>query len=358
MLIHPTVHFLIQLMETTKRILLTGASGTVGIEVLHLLVKQEAFKVFVFDKKTNRSDKLFSPLKDKVELIYGDLSNENDIRAIPENIDAVIHLGAIIPPKSDEDPELTYRVNVLGTKALIEVLKMKSPLAFVLYSSSISVYGDRIENPDITINDPLNPGKGDIYAESKIKAEEIIKNSKLDWSIFRLAAIMKNHKISKLMFHMPLNTQLEICTPKDAAVAFVNAIYKRDILTGKIFNLGGGEKCRITYELFLEKSFKLFGLGKINFPLHTFAQKNFHCGLFKDGEILENILHFRNDTLDSYFEETKKSIPFTRKLMGTLFRVFIKQALMNQSEPLRAVKTNDKNLISRFFIKKELPLTT
>lgn len=355
--IHPTVYFLVQHMETTKRILLTGASGTIGIEVLHLLVKQQTFKVFVFDKRTSRSTKLFSPFKNKAEIIYGDLRSENDIQSIPDNIDIVIHLGAIIPPKADENPLLTRLINIEGTKLMVEMLEKKSPNAFFLYSSSISVYGDRVQNPDITINDSLNPSIGDIYGESKIKAEEIIRNSKLDWSIFRLAAIMKNHKISKLMFHMPLNTQLEICTPRDAAAAFVNAIDKRDILNGRIFNLGGGEKCRITYELFLEKSFRLFGLGKINFPLHTFAQKNFHCGLYKDGEILENILHFRNDTLDSYFEETKHSIPFITKLMGILFRVIIKRILLNQSEPLRALKTNNKEMISLFFLKKELPLT-
>lgn len=344
-------------MKTTKRVLLTGASGTVGIEVLRLLVEQDACKVIVFDKKTRRATKLLSPYRSRAEVIYGDLCNENDIRKIPGNIDVVIHLGAIIPPKADENPELTYGVNVMGTKAIIKELELKSPNAFFLYSSSISVYGDRIQNPDITINDPLNPSEGDLYGESKIKAEEIIKNCQLDWSIFRLAAIMKNHKISKLMFHMPLDTQLEICTPKDTAMAFVNAIPKKEILRGKIFNLGGGDKCRITYEMFLEKSFRLFGLGKINFPLHTFAQRNFHCGLLKDGDILENILHFRNDTLDSYFKETQHSIPFTTKLMGTLFRGIIKRVLVNQSEPLRALKTNNKELINRFFVRKEYPLT-
>jgi len=350
--------FSTQRMETTKRILLTGASGTIGIEVLHLLVEQEAFKVFVFDKKSNRSTKLFSPYKNKIEILYGDLSNENDIRIIPDHLDIVIHLGAIIPPKADENPVLTQLININGTKSIIETLEKRSPNAFFLFSSSISVYGDRVQNPDITINDALNPSNGDVYGDSKVHAEEIIKNSKLDWSIFRLAAIMKNHKLSKLMFHMPLNTQLEICTPKDTARAFMNAINKREILKGRIFNLGGGEKCRITYEMFLEKSFRLFGLGKINFPLHSFAQKNFHCGFYKDGDILENILHFRNDTLESYFNETKRSIPFITKLMGTMFRVIIKQLLLNQSEPLRAVKTNDKALISHFFLKKEFPVTS
>ena len=343
-------------MKSTTKVLLTGASGTVGIEVLRLLVNENGFQVTVFDKKTHRATRLLSPFKGKINIIYGDICNSKDIQKIPGNIDVAIHLAAIIPPKADENPELTYRVNVLGTKSIIKELEDKSPNIFFLYSSSVSVYGDRVLNPDITVNDPLNASDRDFYGETKIKAEELIKNCKLDWSIFRLAAIMKNHKMSKLMFHMPLNTQLEICSPKDTAKAFVEAISKSEVLSGRIFNLGGGEKCRISYEVFLEKSFRLFGLGKLNFPLNTFAQRNFHCGIMRDGNILEDILNFRNDTLDSYFKETKHSISFMTKIISILFRGLIKRVLLNQSEPFNAVKTKNQELISHFFLKKEFPL--
>jgi nucleoside-diphosphate-sugar epimerase len=343
-------------MLPLQNILLTGASGTVGIEVLQLLIERDTFHVIVFDKKTIRSTRLFAPYKNRVNIIYGDICNERDIMRIPENIDTVIHLAAIIPPLAEENPLLTYNVNVNGTKGLLNGLEKKSPNAFFLYSSSVSVYGDRVSNPYITINDPINPSDRDLYGRSKIEAEDLIKNSKLNWSVFRLAAIMKNHKISKLMFHMPLETQLEICSPKDTAKAFVEAISCEDVLKGKVFNLGGGEKCRITYELFLQKSFNLFGLGKLNFPVNTFAQRNFHCGILNDGDELENILHFRLDTLDSYFEDTKKSISFGTKFLSTLFRTIIKRSLVKKSEPLNAVITNNKELLNHFFFKKkELP---
>ena len=341
-------------MLQIKNILLTGASGTIGIEVLQLLIEKNIFHVTVFDKKTIRSTRLFAPYKNRANIIYGDICNTNDIMRIPDNINVVIHLAAIIPPAAEENPLMTYNVNVKGTKGLLDVLEIKSPNAFFLYSSSVSVYGDRVSNPYITINDPLNPSDRDLYGRSKIEAEELIKSSKLNWSVFRLAAIMKNHKISKLMFHMPLETQLEICTPKDTAKAFVEAITCKEVLMGKVFNLGGGEKCRISYELFLQKSFNLFGLGKLNFPDNTFAQKNFHCGILNDGDELENILHFRHDTLDSYFEDTKKSISFGTKFLSTLFRTFIKRSLLKKSEPLNAVITNNKELLNHFFFKKKV----
>jgi len=343
-------------MKPVIKVLLTGASGTVGSEVLRQLVVLNTVKLIVFDKKNARSSKLFAAYKNRIQIIYGDLCNDEDLKQIPDNINVAIHLAAVIPPLADDKPELAYKVNVAGTKGIIRILEENSPNAFLLYSSSISVYGDRISNPHITINDALQPSDGDIYARTKIEAEELIKQSKLDWSIFRLTAIMKNHKISKLMFHMPLSTRLEICTAQDAAKAFVSAITKRDVLSKRLFNLGGGDKCRITYENLLEKSFKLFGLGALNFPPNTFALRNFHCGIYKDGDLLENILHFRNETLETYFRETKQSISFFTKMSCTLFRVFIKKSLQSQSEPLQAFKTKDKQMLSHFFLKKDSPV--
>jgi len=343
-------------MKPAMNVLLTGASGTVGSEVLRQLAALNTVKLIVFDKKNARSSKLFATYKNHIQIIYGDLCNDEDLKQIPGNIDVAIHLAAVIPPLADEKPELAYRVNVAGTKGIIRILEENSPNAFLLYSSSISVYGDRITSPHITTNDALQPSDGDIYARTKIEAEELIRTSKLNWSIFRLTAIMKNHKISKLMFHMPLSTNLEICTAQDAAKAFVSAITKRDVLSKRVFNLGGGDKCRITYEKFLEKSFNLFGLGALNFPPNTFALRNFHCGIYLDGDLLENILHFRNETLETYFSDTKQSISFFTKMSCTLFRVFIKKGLQSQSEPLQAFKTQDKQMLNHFFLKKDYPV--
>ena len=151
------------------------------------------------------------------------------------------------------------------------------------------------------------------------------------------------------MFHMPLNTSIEIATPKDTARAFVNGIEKKEELSTKIYNLGGGKNCRITYKELLARSFKIYGLGKLDFPDKTFAEKNFHCGYYADGNELEKIIEFRNDDLDYYFDMTKNSIPPIQKILTQLFKKPIKYFLKKQSEPLIAYKRIDKNLKNRFF---------
>ena len=229
------------MINKTKSILLTGASGTVGFEVLKQLLEIPDLKITVFDKKTKASVKKLDSYADIVKLVYGDITDSGDLEKVVYDQDYIIHLAAIIPPTADDYPALAYRVNTEGTRNLVQLLEQHSPNCFFLYSSSISVYGDRLENPYISVGDPLNPSPGDEYALTKIGAEEIIQKSKLDWTIFRLAAIMGGHKMSKLMFHQPLDTSLEIATPQDTARAFVKAIDKREHLSKRIFNLGGGE---------------------------------------------------------------------------------------------------------------------
>ncbi|MCK4812537.1 MAG: NAD(P)-dependent oxidoreductase [Candidatus Marinimicrobia bacterium] len=350
-------------MNNKKRILITGASGTVGTALLKQLCSNNKYEeITVFDIDTRRTRRCFTRYKKHITCVFGDISKSGDIDAACRDQDIVIHLAAVIPPLADDMPELAHRVNVHGTQNLITALERYSPSAFICYASSISVYGDRLKDPNIRVGDPLHCSIGDYYAETKIAAEKLIQTSALNWSIFRLTAIMgvQNHKISKIMFHMPLNTSIEIATPEDTARAFYHMINKISLLSGKIFNLSGGPVCRITYNDFLTRSFTLFGLGKLNFPRNAFAGKNFHCGYYVDGNELENILHFRRDTIESYFTKVKKSISWIQRDCTYLVSGIIKHRLLLQSEPLNAIKMRNSMMIRRFFgaqfMKRSLPL--
>jgi len=335
-----------------KRVLLTGASGAVGREVLLQLSQiPEEIEITVFDRRTKDTEAFYRKVNKKFNLIYGDISVKDDVCDACKNKDVVIHLAAIIPPLADKKPELAEAVNIEGTRNLIDCLEDHSPDAFFIYSSSISVYGDRNRDPWIKTGDKLLPSDRDEYARTKIEAEKIITGSKLSWTIFRLTAIMGtgNHKPSALMFHMPLDTCLEIATPGDTGRAFVQALRHMEELKGKIFNLGGGEKCRISYRDFLSGSFSAMGLGSLDFRSNTFAGRNFHCGYYADGEALNDILDFRRDTLDDYFKALKESISPARRIAVIMLRKIIKRNLEKQSEPLAAVRTKNQTDIRHYF---------
>lgn len=345
-------------MESSeRRILLTGATGAIGSTVL-----AEIYPLYTADnitvllrpsKKATRIEKQYPGIR----IIYGSVTDSSAVEKACENQDAVIHLAAVIPPYFNKNPAASFRSNVEGTRCVTESLRKYSPEAFFLYASSVAVYGDRLKNPMIEVNDPLPSDLLDEYAKSKIAAEAIVRNSGLDWCIFRLSAIMGigNHKVSKILFHVPLETPMEIATVKDTARAFRLALNHREALSGKTFNLSGGDPCRVVYRDFLSSLFGFYGLGKAEFPENSFAKANFHCGYFKDADALEDILQFRRDTLESYYAEFKASVPGWMRFSASCFRFPVKYFLSTISEPKKALRRGDQEKI-RLFFGSELPV--
>lgn len=332
------------------RILLTGASGAIGSEVARQLVRNNNdYELVFFDLNKSSVRRRLSRYKRRAKIVYGDIRNRAELEQACHHIDIAIHLAAIIPIKAYTHPEETREVNIDGTQLLLECLEKNSPGCFLLYSSSISVYGDRLEDYWISVNDELKPSKGDNYGKSKIAAEKAIKESKLKWSIFRLTAIMGNHKPSGLMFFQPLSTKMEIATIEDTGRAFVNALECLEKLEQKVFNLGGGKDCRIQYDEFLERSFRQIGLGGANFPENAFAEQNFHCAYYKDSDVLNDILEFRRDDLEAYLKKERDKYSGFLKLIITMFRGLIKWLLLTQSEPYRAIKQGNQKAIEQFF---------
>ena len=91
------------------------------------------------------------------------------------------------------------------------------------------------------------------------------------------------------------------------------------------------------------------GLGKANFPEKAFADKNFHCGYYEDSDLLEDILHFQSDTLESYLQQEAKKIGPLTRLILPLVRNLVKKWLLTLSEPYRAWKTRDMEQMKKFY---------
>ena len=334
-----------------KTVLLTGASGEVGYEAFkELLKRKDKYKIRLLCLDNKQERKLFEPYADEAELIWGDLRNPDRVNLAATGVDAVIHVGAIIPPVADENPDLARAVNVEGTRNILSAIQEQSPRPKIVYTSSISVYGDRVENPYIRVGDSLNPSVGDEYAKTKIEAETLIQESDLSWAIFRLCGILTSRlKIQPLMFHMPLKTALEWCHRADAGYALVEALEHEEVW-GKIFNLGGGEHCRIEAKDFVVKMFSFYGLKPASLPARAFATKNFHSGYYADGDELEEILRFQRSTLERYFETVRKQISAAQRFfVGLIPSWATRKYFENLSEPLQAIRENNRELIVRFY---------
>ncbi|MBN2351483.1 MAG: SDR family NAD(P)-dependent oxidoreductase [Spirochaetales bacterium] len=314
-------------------VLVTGAMGIIGLNTVDELARHN-HRVRVFDLPTKRNKRTAKKFKPEIEIAWGDVRNQDDVRRAVCTVDAVIHLAAVIPPLADKKPALAEAVNVGGTANLVRALEEMAPSPRLVFTSSISVYGDRVANPYIGLDDPLTPNPDDGYAHHKIACESIIRASRLDWNILRLSYIvsLRKLKMDPIMWDIPLDTSFEICDSADAALALVNALAlppgSRETL-----HIAGGLRCRISYRNYLAGMFELFGIGRIAPPTRAFKTGGFHCG-FMDTERSERLLRYQRTTLEDYFAAVGR-IMRTRRFFLRPIRLIARQALFARSPHAR-----------------------
>lgn len=322
-----------------KKVLLTGAFGIVGMEVLEWLIKRN-YDIRIFDIETSTNKEKSEKYKDRAEIMWGDIRNKKKVDEAVRDIDVIIHLAAIIPPLADKKPDLASEVNVGGVKNIIDAIhqlpnRIKPKL---IYTSSVSIYGDRRTNPYIKKEDPPNPNPEDYYAQQKLEAERLIQQTPLDWTIFRLTYIVSPHKLEMdpIMFEIPLDTKFEICHAEDVALALVNAIECEEVW-GKTLLIAGGKKCRTSYKNYLKRMFDIFGIGFDGFPEEAFSHDKFHCA-YMETDTSQQLLKYQNHTIEEYYKEVEQAIGY-RYYFYKVFSGIAKYYLLKKSEYYQELKT-------------------
>lgn len=311
------------------KVLLTGAFGNVGLSTLKEMLKRN-YDIRIFDIKTKKNKRIAHKYKKSVEVFWGDIRNYKDVENAVSDIDAVVHVAAIIPPLADKKPKFAESVNVGGTANIVKAIENQPKKPKLIFTSSVAIYGDRLENPFITTEDILHPNHDDDYAKHKIKCEELIKNSGLEWAIFRLTYIVSLNKLQMdpLMFEMPLETCIEICDTNDVGLALTNAVESEEIW-GEVMHIAGGEKCRISYREYLNEMLGIFGIGFNKLPEEAFSRRGFHCG-FMTTHKSQALLNYQRYTLDDYFNAVRKKVAISR-LFTMMFKPIAQKYLLNKS---------------------------
>lgn len=175
-------------MIKLETILVTGGAGYIGTRVVELLLK-EGYNVRVLDRFTFGRESLYKLIDHpNLEVIEGDIRHIEDIVKATKSVYAVIHLAAIVgDPACALDSNLTLEVNYESTKVLVEICKYNN-VKRLLFASTCSAYG--VSDSILSEESKLSPLS--LYAESKIKSEQLIlENSKdeLVSTIFRLATV-------------------------------------------------------------------------------------------------------------------------------------------------------------------------
>ena len=329
-----------------KTVFVTGATGSMGGATLkELMARRDRFDIVTLARPSAKNRKLLAPCAGQpgVRIEWGDLTNYGDVERCVRGADVVLHPAAMISPEADRRPEQAWEINVGSAANIVKAIKAQpDPDAIRLVSvGTVAATGDRLAPIHWgRTGDPLKPSVFDTYACSKIAAERIVAESGLRyWASLRQTFIVIPDALSlmdPIMFHQPLGTCIEFCTVGDSGRLLANAC--EDGVPGefwrRFYNIGGGERCRVTYMHFLERAFALLGLGRPERVMERnwFATRNFHCQWYEDSDVLESLLHFRAEGLEEALAAISANLPAWQRIGARLAPSWLVRKLV--MEPL------------------------
>lgn len=149
--------------STTKRYMITGGAGFLGINLVrHLLAKGQqvtSLDLLPFDY----------PEQDQVRIVTGDIRNPEDVRKAMEDVDIVVHCAAALPLYKPQD---IYSTDIDGTRNILEGAEAAGAER-VIHISSTAVYGIPDHHPLLETDELHGVGP---YGEAKVAAEKLCED--------------------------------------------------------------------------------------------------------------------------------------------------------------------------------------
>jgi NADH dehydrogenase len=232
------------------KVFLTGGTGFVGSELLRqLLAAGHAVRALV---REGSQGKLTAA--ENVELYLGDVTDAASLVGALEGCDAVIHLVGII--REFPGRGVTFKeIHVDGTENMLEACKEQGVSRYLHMSSN----GTRERS-------------NTAYHRTKWQAEELVRDSALDWTIFRPSIIFGPGSefvgmLAELIRRIPVvpvigdgRYRMQPVALEQVAASFVKALEMSETIS-TAYHLGGGES--YSYDEILEITARAIGKAKV-----------------------------------------------------------------------------------------------
>ena len=127
----------------------------------------------------------------RVEVVAGDLADESLLRrALGRDVDSVFHLAAVVSAQAEADFDLGMRVNLDGTRRLLEACRALPRAPRLVSTSSVAVYGGALPDP-VTDDLALRPQSS--YGAQKAMGELLVadytRRGFVDGRVLRLPTV-------------------------------------------------------------------------------------------------------------------------------------------------------------------------
>lgn len=180
--------------EAQKTALITGITGQDGSYLAEFLLSK-GYKVYGLVRRSSveKFDNI-NHIKDKVELVQGDLTDQNSLNFMIKEInpDEVYNLAAqSFVPTSWNQPLLTGDVTALGVARMLEAIRLTNPKIKFYQASSSEMFGKVQETPQ-NEKTPFYPRSP--YGVAKVYGHFITVNYRESYNIFACSGILFNHE--------------------------------------------------------------------------------------------------------------------------------------------------------------------
>ncbi len=162
------------------KVVVTGAAGMLGRKLVAALL--DGAELSSRDGKRNRVERIVAfdiaepnpplPADPRLEVATGEVADAACLRRlIDADTDSVFHLAAVVSAAAEEDFDLGMRVNLDGTRVVLEACRAAGTRPRLIFASSIAVFGG--DMPTV-ITDATTPTPETTYGTTKVIGEYLV----------------------------------------------------------------------------------------------------------------------------------------------------------------------------------------
>ena len=163
------------------KVVITGGGGFLGKKLARRILQQGALanaaggqekvsELLLFDVATAVGPGLDDP---RVKALAGDIADKATVQSIVQGASTVFHFAAVVSAGAEADFDLGYRVNLDGTRNVLEACRGLGTCPRVVFTSSLAAYGGDLP-PAVTDHTALTPQTS--YGAQKSIGEFLIRD--------------------------------------------------------------------------------------------------------------------------------------------------------------------------------------